>query len=607
MEFLNPIALYGLSALPLLVLPYLIRRKPRRIIFSSLLLLTELALRPSRRPWARLRLPPVFFLQLLLLILLILALGEPVFSVRPNKIAIILDNSASMQAREDRETRFTLAKEKASALLADLGAGGRVDLYLTAPRLERVAGTAMAPSEATEIIARLEPYDLGEGPIDYNKVLGQLAAEQKYDRVYLLTDHPSRAQSATTRVISLGQPQDNLAIASFHVRPSSLANSRLEAIAEVTSFSAKDQKIKIVLSGSGSVLASRELSLAAGKSASVVFEGFPAHRYYEAEIAGGDGLLLDNRRFAVPAKSRELRILGISPRPQALNSLRAIPGVSVDVISAADYEKTDRSRYNLEIFHFSAPAVLPRNPALFILPPDNNPLVELVRPISRPVVSSWREAHPLTRYINFALLRPSYARPLKPRVPGESILESSEGSLAFAAETQGIHHLVLGFDPLPYLGRENLPVSIFTLNLLDWFFENATAKGMATGEPLALGMTQPGDWLTTPKGEKVLLKPGASNFARTFIQGIYELNHSGEKELFAINFQDAGESDLREPSPIDLRGESGRVGDSSSVFFSFWPHLLFASLLLLLLEWFINPRMARWRLLPRRIRIFSGL
>ena len=408
-------------------------------------------------------------------------------------------------------------------------------------------------------------------------------------------------------MISLGQPQDNLAIASFHVRPSSLANSRLEAIAEVTSFSAKDQKIKIVLSGSGSVLASRELSLAAGKSASVVFEGFSAHRYYEAEIAGGDGLLLDNRRFAVPAKSRELHILGISPRPQTLNSLRAIPGVSVDVISAADYEKTDRSRYNLEIFHFSAPAVLPRNPALFILPPDNNPLVELTRPISRPVVSSWREAHPLTRYINFALLRPSYARPLKPRVPGESILESSEGSLAFAAETQGIHHLVLGFDPLPYLGRENLPVSIFTLNLLDWFFENATAKGMATGEPLALGITQPGDWLATPKGEKVLLKPGSSNFARTFIQGIYELNHSGEKELFAINFQDAGESDLREPAPIDLRGESGRAGGSSSVLFSFWPHLLFASLLLLLLEWFINPRMARWRLLPRRIRMFSGL
>src|SRR5207249_1428688 len=85
------------------------------------------------------------------------------------------------------------------------------------------------------------------------------------------------------------------------------------------------------------------------------------------------------------------------------------PGVSVDVISPADYERTDRSGYNLEIFHFSTPAVLPRNPALFVLPPDNS-LVELARPISRPVVSSRREPHPLTRYINFTLLRPAYVR-----------------------------------------------------------------------------------------------------------------------------------------------------------------------------------------------------
>ena len=67
-----------------------------------------------RRPaFGRLRLPPIFFLQLLLLTLLILALGEPVFSVRATKVAIVLDNSASMQTLEDQQTRFTLAQEKA--------------------------------------------------------------------------------------------------------------------------------------------------------------------------------------------------------------------------------------------------------------------------------------------------------------------------------------------------------------------------------------------------------------------------------------------------------------------------------------------------------------
>ncbi|HYY24789.1 MAG TPA: VWA domain-containing protein [Candidatus Udaeobacter sp.] len=592
MEFLNPTALYGLFALPLLLVPYLIRRKPRRVIFSSLLLFRELASRPSGRPWGNLRLPPIFFLQLLLLILLILALGEPVFSIHPTSIAVILDNSASMQTLENGKTRFALAKENARTLLADIGLAGKVDIYLMAPRLEKLPGSPFAPLDAAGIIAALEPYDLGEASIDYSKQISQMATEQRYDRIYLITDHPGRSQLGTVRVISVGGPKDNLAIVSFQVRRSSLANARLEGRVEVRSFSAKEQKVKVLLRGAGAVLASRELAIAAGKSASVVFDGFALHPYYEVEIEPRDALALDNRQFAVPDKSRELRILGISPRPQALASLRSIPGVMVDVISAGEYERTDRSGYGLEIFHFSTPAVLPRTPALFILPPDNNSLVQLESPMSRPMVSSWREPHPLTRYVNFALFRPSYARSLKPKAAGESIIESPNGPLAFAAENQGVRHLVLGFDPFPYLGRENLPVSIFTMNFLDWFFDSAAGKELATGKPLSLGVTRPGDWLITPQGEKISLKPGSNNFSQAFYQGIYQLNRAGERESFAINLQDPGESDLREPSPIEIRGEETSSA-SPSLLFSFWPYLLLASLLLMLIEWFVNPRRDR--------------
>jgi hypothetical protein len=112
MEFLNSTALYGLLVLPLLLIPYLIRRKPQRIIFSSLLLLTEYDSSARRRPWGRFRLPPAFFLQLLLLTLLISALAEPVLSVRPTHIAIVLDNSASMQTLEDGKTRFPWHKNE---------------------------------------------------------------------------------------------------------------------------------------------------------------------------------------------------------------------------------------------------------------------------------------------------------------------------------------------------------------------------------------------------------------------------------------------------------------------------------------------------------------
>jgi len=593
MEFLNPAALYGLLALPLLLIPYLIRRRPQRVVFSSLLLFADYAASASGRPWGRLRLPPIFFLQLLLLTLLILALGEPVFSVHPTHIAIVLDNSASMQTLEDGTSRFALAKDKARGLLTDTGATGQVDLYLTVPKLERIRGETLTPIEAAGVIASLEPYDLGDVPIDYDHVLGQTARDHEYDRIYLITDHPTRGQAGTIRAITVGHPGGNFAITSFRISRSSLVDSRMKAIVEVSNFSSKDERIKVNLRGSGTVLAGRELMVAAGKSASAIFEGFPLHNYYEAEIDARDALLLDNRRFAVPSASRNLRILGISPRPQALASLRSIPGITLDIIAPDDYQNADRSGHDLEIFHLASPGLLPQNQALFVLPPNNNSLADLEKPISRPLVASWREAHPLTRYVNFALFRPSYARPLKPLVASESIIESQQGPLAITAERDRLRYLVLGFDPFPYLGRDNLPVSIFTLNFLDWFSEKVGARNEATGQPLALGVVQQGDRVFTPRGESISLGPGARDFPATFTQGIYQFERGGEKELFAINLQDTDESDLREPSPIELHGENSGPS-SASALFSFWPYLLMASLILLLIEWFVHPRIIRF-------------
>ena len=59
-------------------------------------------------------------------------------------------------------------------------------------------------------------------------------------------------------------------------------------------------------------------------------------------------------------------------------------------------------------------------------------------------VSNWRDPHVLTRYINFNLFRPTYARPLKPQTAGDIVIDSAAGPLAFATERQGVRYLALG-------------------------------------------------------------------------------------------------------------------------------------------------------------------
>ena len=457
-----------------------------------------------------------------------------------------------MQAIEEGKSRFTLAQEKARALASELGATGKVDLYMTTPRLEKIHGQSLAPAEAAGIVNGLAPYDLGEPPADYDNLLSQLARGHKYERVYLITDHPARGQSAAARVITVGRPRANFALTAFDVQRSSLANARLEAAVEVANYSERDEKIKILLKGNGAELANREIVVGSGKTAALSFEGFADHPTYEAEIANRDALPIDNRRFAVAPASRNLRILGITPRPRELESLKAIPGVQIDIIAPSDYDKAERAGYGLEIYHFATPAALPPTAALFILPPQSSSLVDLGAPVHNVTVSNWRDPHVLTRYVNFNLFRPTYAQPLKPQTAGDIVIDSAAGPLAFASERQGVRYLTVGFDPFPYLGRDNLPMSVFTLNLLDWFFDSRGAKSQATGEAIFLGKVHDGDRIVLPDGKALAITQGAAFFGGAFYQGIYELSHGGERELFARNLLDRGESDLRTAAPIAI-------------------------------------------------------
>ena len=111
---------------------------------------------------------------------------------------------------------------------------------------------------------------------------------------------------------------------------------------------------------------------------------------------------------------------------------------------------------------------------------------------------------------------------------------------------------------------------------------------------LTFSSTQQGNFLLTPRGDKITLHPGTNNFPATYWQGVYQLDRGAQRELFAVNLKNINESDLRQPTPIELRDISSE-GSKVSALFSIWPYLLLTSLFLLLVEWFVNPRPLRTR------------
>jgi len=244
-------------------------------------------------------------------------------------------------------------------------------------------------------------------------------------------------------------------------------------------------------------------------------------------------------------------------------------------------------RYGLEIFHLASPRALPRNNTLFILPPEENPVVSVGAPQAGARVSGWSETHPLTRYVNVSMLHPPYTRPLESRVPAHSILEGPSGSLALVFERDGFRYAVLGFDPLPFLGHQNLPMSIFTLNVLGWLGDGMTAVNQSTGEPLRLASELRRETLTPARNDDA---PAGrtSQEAPVLFQGVYERFRNGKRELVAVNFDGPTESDLLNPTPVTLEEMTTQVGAVKGTWL-LWPYVIMICLFLLTLEWFVNP------------------
>src|SRR5207244_3309966 len=106
----------------------------------------------------------LFVLQLVLLLALIAGLVRPyVQSATPAaervRLLVVLDVSASMQAREEGGTRFELARRRARALVAQLLTGDEVMLVTAAERAHVLLAWTADHARAQDRLEALEPLD----------------------------------------------------------------------------------------------------------------------------------------------------------------------------------------------------------------------------------------------------------------------------------------------------------------------------------------------------------------------------------------------------------------------------------------------------------------
>lgn len=193
--FLNSVILFGLAAVGLPILIHILsRQKPKRIYFSSLRFLKLL----QRRQIKRLKLRQILLLILrsLILLLVILAFARPTLkgsytsligSEARTSMAIILDNSFSMEGETDQGRLLEIAKRRALQIVELLKKGDEAFLILP-------SATPSSPAyDFQRLKDRIEEIDISFKSFSLFKTLKEaeklLSQRKDFNKeIYLISD-----------------------------------------------------------------------------------------------------------------------------------------------------------------------------------------------------------------------------------------------------------------------------------------------------------------------------------------------------------------------------------------------------------------------------------
>lgn len=383
MTLLWPIGLLALLALPLIIVLHLLRERRRRVVVPSLLHWQNLPQRQTAQRSRRLPLTLLLLIQLLAAALIALALARPQlgnFFGSTRQLAIVLDTSTSMAAREGSGTRFAQAQSRARTALNSLGSGDRA-ILVAARTTARVLATGTG-ADLPALLATLDTVQPGGTGTDFTGAftLAQAAfAGQARREILVLTDNgPSTtglpaSVGAALSWQQLGTAQPNRAIVVLAARA---WGAQVQVYARLANYAPTPFSARIALYADERTLGERTANIAANGETELTWTLPASYATLRAVLDGGDSLPQDDEARLSLAQTRPLAIELVSAAPAALRrALAAVPSAQVTVTAPAAYQPGSQAA--LTVFDNFLPAAWPAGPVLVINPPIGSTLLSV--------------------------------------------------------------------------------------------------------------------------------------------------------------------------------------------------------------------------------------
>ncbi len=318
MSLLSPLALIWFASIPVLLWLWRLAATQRQTRISSLVPFLQLLRRPPRRR-THLVVNLLFWLQLVALALLALALAQPViFQRRSKTILVVMDTSASMGARSRGQTAFERARSRLRSRVTHARSGDQYFIMASAPVAAMMAQPSADPVQLARAVDALQLGDVS-GNLATTADIGRGVLGGRVDATMLVTDESAPQMPVEgVEFLTVGEPLPNVALVGLDAQGALCGEAAARLVVSVQNFSKDAAHVEVIATQQGHRLARAEATLAARERVSLSLPiSRDIHGRLEVSlVAPHDALEVDNHATVNVETSSTIPVAVVSDDPE---------------------------------------------------------------------------------------------------------------------------------------------------------------------------------------------------------------------------------------------------------------------------------------------------
>jgi len=601
MSFLVPGAAFLALTLPAIIALYFLRiRRPTRIVPALNLWPDQIRDRQANVPWQRLRFSWLLLLQLLGAAILVAAAVQPALSAGTNLArhsVVLLDVSASMQARDVAPSRLDDAKGQIGGLIDQMGAQDRMTL-IAVGSTPRIVATVVGDRQALH--RALGQISATNGQADLSAALTLAAGLVRPGddaRAYFFGDGivgPLRTDASSglpfpAEYHRVGVSGENVGLTSLVVRTGAQARA---GYLHLQNFGQQARSFSLEWRADGRLVDVRPLTLAGGQAEDLVLPVPADATLVSAHAATSDVFALDDTVTAIAKAPRQFRVLLVTPGNVFLEqALRLRTDIQLDVLAPAAYKSS--APYAMSIFDRYSPRALPEGPFIVLDPPAGTSLA------GRPAIGIGRTratdaGDPLLTNVDLRDVHIARSQDLRSSSFGRPLITSLQTPLVLVRD-EPFRQALFGFD----LHESDLPLRIafpiLVENLSEWMLPpSVPSHSFHPDEPVTIVPETGATSVTVIRPDnsrRLLASTAIATFGDTDPTGLYTVEQvvagSVDRSWFTVNLFSEQISQLKPAERLTLPpvNTAATVHALHRGQLEIWPWIALIALCIVVIEW----------------------